>query len=61
MSDRTAEPIRDSAANDPGHKEKGHVAAHVESAGATDPAADKPAPHDTPHEVEGSPVRSPPT
>ena len=46
---------------DEGHGPEGHVAAHVDrvSRRAAESAGDKPAPHGTPHEVAGSPVRNP--
>jgi hypothetical protein len=63
MSDKTSQPQQRAASEpaDPERAGKGHVAAEVESAShrGAESAADKPAPHDTPHEVEGSPVRNP--
>jgi hypothetical protein len=50
-----------SLAGNTGDSSKGHVAAQVDrvSQRAAESASDKPAPHDTPHEVAGSPVRNP--
>ncbi len=65
MSDDKPVPAPPGAApsGDDGHGPKGHVAARVDqvSRRAVDSADDEPAPHGggTPHEVEGSPVRSP--
>jgi hypothetical protein len=46
---------------DEGHPLEGHTAARAErvSGRAAEAAADRPAPHGTPHEVTGSPVRNP--
>jgi hypothetical protein len=63
MSDKTSQPTQGAASEpaDPERAGKGHVAAEVESTShrAAESAADKPAPHGTPHEVDGSPVRNP--
>ena len=51
-----------SPSGDEGRRPEGHVAAQVDrgvSRSAAESAGDKPAPHGTPHEVAGSPVRSP--
>ncbi len=50
-----------SGAGDAGQAPKAHVAAQVDrvSGRAVESAGDTPAPHGTPHEVAGSPVRNP--
>ena len=50
-----------SGAGDTDHAPKAHVAAQVNRVPrrAAASAGDKPAPHGTPHEVAGSPVRNP--
>ena len=55
-------PPGTSPPRDEGRGPEGHVAAHVDrgvSRRAAESAGDKPAPHGTPHEVAGSPVRNP--
>ncbi len=54
-------PSGASPSEDAGHAPKDHAAAHVDrvSRRAVESAGDKPAPHGTPHEVAGSPVRNP--
>ncbi len=54
-------PSGASPSEDAGDAPEGHVAAHVDrvSRRAAESAGDEPAPHGTPHEVAGSPVRNP--